>query len=139
MTESSLGMKETRSPEQIVADGDGPGTIALLLARVVKLEVSLAERAVLTRREVFSRGKLQEEMGELGEVLGKQQAFPKGPHPSRSVGENLRSKLSDELTDVEAAIAFYRETYDIPIDQPRFFGKLQLYKGWMEEDERDEG
>ena len=49
--------------------------------------------------------KLTEEIGELGQVIGKLGEFPSGNHPDG--GPQLRQRLEEELADVEAAILYF--------------------------------
>ena len=49
--------------------------------------------------------KLQEEMGELAQVLGKIGPFPTGEHPD---GERpLKERCEDEIADVFAALGYF--------------------------------
>lgn len=49
--------------------------------------------------------KLQEEMGELAQVLGKLGPFPEGEHPD---GERpLKERCEDEIADVFAALGYF--------------------------------
>lgn len=49
--------------------------------------------------------KLQEEMGELQQALGKLCVYTSGKHPD---GKDWRKQLIEELADVEAAITYFR-------------------------------
>lgn len=49
-------------------------------------------------------GKIVEEKDELGTVLGKLMAYPKGDHPD---GSDLYADLHEELADVCAAVEFF--------------------------------
>lgn len=48
--------------------------------------------------------KLQEEMGELQQVLGKLCTYPLNNHPDK---EDWRKKLIEELADVTAALSYF--------------------------------
>lgn len=59
--------------------------------------------------------KVTEEAGELLQVIGKLCNKP--------YSESLRAKLSEELTDLEAAIAYLRSEEGLPLDRDRFMEK----------------
>jgi len=74
--------------------------------------------------------KLQEEMGELQQLLGKLGAFP-GEHPS---GEDIATKVWEEVADVQAALAYFRR-HNAPVSQEtyivkRMTHKLELFETW---------
>lgn len=72
--------------------------------------------------------KLTEEMGELAQVIGKTNVFPDGVHPDG--GPPLAQRFSDELTDLEAAIEYFRTQNTIPRDIVRFDDKLAKFRKW---------
>jgi len=72
--------------------------------------------------------KLVEEMGECLTVLGKLGPFPDGEHPDGN--GHLYDRLRDELADVEAAVAYFRETNGLHDDGERFKEKLEKFRHW---------
>jgi NTP pyrophosphatase (non-canonical NTP hydrolase) len=81
------------------------------------------------RKRVF-RGffKLQEEMGELNQVMGKLGPFPDGKHPDGA--KNLMKRLADEIADVRAAIDYFVGVNGIPVDDDRHKEKLKKFTKW---------
>lgn len=74
--------------------------------------------------------KLQEEMGELAQVLGKIGPFPTGEHPD---GERpLRERCEDECGDVVAALTYFIEVNKLNFDRisKRGDDKLAKFKKW---------
>lgn len=55
--------------------------------------------------------KLTEELGELGQVVGKLIAYPDGDHPDG--GKYLNARLEDEIADVIAACMFVVEAHKL--------------------------
>lgn len=53
----------------------------------------------------FGIGKLIEEIGELGQIVGKLIPFPNGEHPDGKA--NLRERLVDEIADTRAALEYF--------------------------------
>lgn len=82
-------------------------------------------------------GKLLEEAGELGQVIGKLLAYPSGEHPDGK--GNLRGRLEDEIADVIAAldyVALVNELDTMGITDRRN-AKLRRFMNWhMEERQR---
>lgn len=74
--------------------------------------------------------KLQEELGELGQVLGKLGPFPSGDHPDG--GPPLRQRLEDEIADVAAAISYFAHHGGLDADRmaDRCDRKLALFEKW---------
>lgn len=72
--------------------------------------------------------KLTEEAGELIQVLGKLGEFPDGSHPDGN--GSLIVRLNEELTDLEAAIQYFRETNDLALDRNRFLTKMKKFRQW---------
>lgn len=74
--------------------------------------------------------KLTEEIGELGQVIGKVLAFGLYAHPDGTA--SMKRRLEEELADVEAALHFVREALDL--DQAftcqRASEKLELFRKW---------
>lgn len=81
-------------------------------------------------QDILWRGihKLTEEMGELGQVIGKAGAFPVGDHPDG--GPPLRQRFEEELADVEAAILYFREVNNLDPMPARRVEKLQMFRKW---------
>lgn len=50
--------------------------------------------------------KLAEEIGELGQVVGKRLQYPDGPHPDEHREKPLDERMEDEIADVVAACWF---------------------------------
>lgn len=79
--------------------------------------------------------KLQEEMGELNQVMGKLGPFPSGNHPDGA--KDLYDRLLEELADVDAAIRYLLEANHL-IDDPKvdhaYFkrrtDKIKLFRKW---------
>lgn len=89
--------------------------------------------AVLARHETAHHRwkgihKLTEEMGELGQVIGKTNVFPDGVHPDG--GPPLAQRFSNELTDVEAAIQYFRDMNNLQRDIVRYDDKLSKFRTW---------
>lgn len=82
--------------------------------------------------------KLTEEIGELGTIVGKMLQYPTlrrdkdRNHPS---GYNLRVKMSEEMADVEAAIAYVRTALDLPSMDKRRVEKLHTFTHIYKENE----
>ena len=72
--------------------------------------------------------KLIEEMGEVAQVIGKINAFPDGEHPDG--GPPLQQRIADELTDLDAAIQYFREKNGIMSDSVRYTDKLGKFRAW---------
>lgn len=72
--------------------------------------------------------KLIEEMGELSQVIGKLGPFPDGKHPDNN--GSLVVRLNEELTDVEAAIAYFRSMSGLVQDNNRFLDKTRKFNRW---------
>lgn len=74
--------------------------------------------------------KLQEEMGELNQVLGKLGAFPNGKHPDDK--GHLNDRLHEEIGDVYAALDYF--VYMNGLDKMRILErkseKLELFHEW---------
>lgn len=73
----------------------------------------------MTKPTPFQRwkgiAKLNEECGEVVQIIGKLMAYPNGQHPD---GEgDLKQRLGDELADVQAAIEYF--VFRNPIDEIR--------------------
>lgn len=83
----------------------------------------------MTQDQIY-RGyyKLIEEMGETLTELGKLGPFPTDDHPDGKGA--IRDRLDKELTDVQAVIAYFRETNRMPMDVDRFREKLQKFLTW---------
>jgi NTP pyrophosphatase (non-canonical NTP hydrolase) len=80
--------------------------------------------------------KLTEEMGELGQVVGKRQAYPEGPHPDEYREKPLDERMEDEIADVIAACWFVVQKWDLdrPKISARVMEKKALFAKWdMEE------
>lgn len=76
--------------------------------------------------------KLNEECGELIQVIGKIMAYPLGTsHPDG--GPDLTERLSDELADVMAAAEFVLEkNRGIPDTTERWAAKTKRFNAWHE-------
>lgn len=74
--------------------------------------------------------KLIEELGEVAQVAGK--LIATGGEPGHWDGTNLRTRLEDELADLEAAIAFVLEHNDLDADRvaERRAAKLRQFRDW---------
>jgi NTP pyrophosphatase (non-canonical NTP hydrolase) len=74
--------------------------------------------------------KLTEELGELGQVVGKLLAYPEGDHPDG--GRPLRDRLEDETADVIAACMFVIESHklDGSYVHERVEKKLARFRKW---------
>lgn len=74
--------------------------------------------------------KLQEEIGEVGQVLGKLGAFPYGKHPDGA--GDLKHRLEDELADMVAAAEYVigENLLDDKRIQERMTKKLEQFKAW---------
>jgi hypothetical protein len=74
--------------------------------------------------------KLQEEMGDLQQLLGKLGAFP-SEHPS---GEDTVTKVWEEVADVQAALVYFRRHNAPPTQETyivkRMTHKLELFETW---------
>lgn len=76
-------------------------------------------------------GKLTEEMGELGQVVGKKLAyFHTDEHPDG--GAPLSQRLEEEMGDVMAAIAFVVVKFSLDLDKirKRTDMKYALFQKW---------
>lgn len=71
--------------------------------------------------------KLQEEMGELNQAMGKIGAFENGKYWD---GSDLMKPLQDELVDVMAALIYFVKTNNIEFDEARLKHKLAKYEEW---------
>lgn len=74
--------------------------------------------------------KLAEELGELGQVVGKKLQYPEGPHPDGQ--GSLVDRLEDEMGDVIAAMQFVTTKLNL---EPRRIAeramiKLAQFKQW---------
>jgi NTP pyrophosphatase (non-canonical NTP hydrolase) len=91
-----------------------------------------ARQAIRQTPQELWRGihKLQEEMGELAQVLGKLAVAPDNRHWS---GEDLIKPLYDELGDVCAAVDYFVEANRL--DRNRILNrrteKLMIFRGWI--------
>lgn len=76
------------------------------------------------------RSKLVEECGELIQVLGKIDAYGVGKHPDGL--KNLGERLHEEIADVEAALAFVKQSMNLSGKRikKRKQQKLKLYNKW---------
>lgn len=74
--------------------------------------------------------KLQEEMGEVGQILGKLGAFPSGDHPDGA--GDLKRRLEDELSDLTAAINYVVEENILDTNRmhERALNKLKQFRNW---------
>lgn len=72
--------------------------------------------------------KLQEEMGELNQALGKLGPFPHGRHPDG--GKDLRKRVEDELADVSAAITYFASKNGLTVSHDRQVMKLRMFEEW---------
>lgn len=74
--------------------------------------------------------KLTEECGELTQLLGKLAAFPSAPHPDGK--GDLRSRVSDEVADVAAALDYFVETNNLNTYyiRERHDKKLSQFRKW---------
>lgn len=88
--------------------------------------MSAAERAP-TWRGIH---KLQEEIGELGQVLGKIGAYPVGRHPDG--GPPLLDRAEEELADVIAAAHFFIQANQLDHEKilARIDEKFAKFKHW---------
>jgi NTP pyrophosphatase (non-canonical NTP hydrolase) len=77
--------------------------------------------------------KLVEELGEVAQVAGK--LIATGGEPDHWDGTNLRTRLEDELADLEAAIAFVLEHNDLDAGRvaERRAAKLRQFGDWHRE------
>jgi hypothetical protein len=85
-----------------------------------------------TRRHVVGLNKLTEEIGELGQVIGKIGAFPDAEEHPDGKG-HLRIRLEDEIADVQAACQHVIEENNLnklAIGRRRTI-KLAKFKKWM--------
>lgn len=74
--------------------------------------------------------KLQEEMGELAQVLGKLGPFPEGEHPD---GERpLKERCEDEVADVMAVLTYFTKVNKLDFDRisKRADEKLAKFEKW---------
>jgi hypothetical protein len=78
----------------------------------------------------FGIGKLTEESGELGQLLGKALTFPHGPHPDQK--GPLASRLPTEISDLYAALDYFVESnpLDKAIIKNRRKSKLTKFRKW---------
>lgn len=76
------------------------------------------------------RAKLFEETGELIEVLGKVDAYGLAVHPDGK--GDLKTRLEDEIADVQAACKFVAKTHGLDVDriEKRIEFKIARYKRW---------
>ena len=75
--------------------------------------------------------KTQEEMGELGQVLGKLGPYPYGNHPDG--GYNLEIRATMEIADVYASLDYLVATNDLDMRaiMERRAAKLALFRQWV--------
>ena len=67
-------------------------------------------------RSTYGHCKLQEEMGELNQVMGKIAAFPNTEqHPDG--GLPLTQRLEDEIADVQAALDYYVQVNNLDAEK----------------------
>jgi NTP pyrophosphatase (non-canonical NTP hydrolase) len=73
--------------------------------------------------------KLIEEAGEVVQVAGKVLAYGLGPHPDGTI---LKTRIEDEIADVEAALMFVSRSLDLDEDRitERRLRKLNLFLEW---------
>lgn len=75
--------------------------------------------------------KVQEEMGELAQLLGKLGPFPRGKHPD---GKSNRRSLIEEIGDLEATLTYFKEQNfseaEIRDIAARSEIKLKKFKEW---------
>ena len=71
--------------------------------------------------------KLNEEMGELQQILGKLGPFPHGNHPS---GMDLVEAVKNEIADVYAALHYFVHKNKLVIDNEKIDQKLDKYETW---------
>lgn len=81
--------------------------------------------------------KLIEEMGELGQVLGK--LIATGGETEHWDGSDLRRRSEEEAGDVLAALEFFVETNGLRLHviDARFARKLALFRQWHREQSMD--
>lgn len=83
-----------------------------------------------SKRYWFGIGKLTEESGELGQLLGKALTFPHGPHPDKK--GPLAARLPTEIGDLYAALDYFVETN--PLDKTMIENqrksKLTKFRKW---------
>jgi NTP pyrophosphatase (non-canonical NTP hydrolase) len=74
--------------------------------------------------------KLIEELGEVAQVAGK--LIATGGEPGHWDGTNLRTRIEDELADLEAAITFVLEHNDLDAGRvaERRAAKLRQFRDW---------
>ena len=79
--------------------------------------------------------KLVEELGEVAQVAGK--LIATGGEPRHWDGTDLRTRLEDELADLEAAIAFVMQRNELDADRivERRETKLRLFNAWHHQQE----
>lgn len=80
--------------------------------------------------------KLIEELGEVGQVMGRLVAFPDVIDTNHPDGSNLLIRMQEELGDLMAAISFFVESNPV-IDQQainsRCLEKLIRFRGWHDD------
>lgn len=76
--------------------------------------------------------KLAEEIGELGQVVGKRLQYPEGPHPDEYREKPLDERMEDEIGDVIAACWFVvrKRELDKPKVVRRMMEKQALFAQW---------
>lgn len=81
--------------------------------------------------------KLAEEIGELGQVIGKRLQYPDGPHPDEHREKPLDERMEDEMADTLAAITFAirRNGLNGWRILNRQAEKLALFESWDQEPE----
>lgn len=72
--------------------------------------------------------KLTEECGEVLQCIGKLGPFPKLPHPDGK--GRVIDRLNEELTDLEAAIQYFRNTNNLDRIEERFLRKVTQFEDW---------
>lgn len=83
-------------------------------------------------------GKLTEEMGEVGKIVGKLLGYPALQYETDQLhpdGTNLRRELELELGDLTAAIAFVADKLGLNLDtiERQFDKKTALFDQWDQE------
>lgn len=78
--------------------------------------------------------KLAEELGELGQVVGKKLAYMDGDHPDG--GPDLNERMLEEMADVTAAMVMVADKFGLDRTriQQRVEAKLALFIRWDHED-----
>jgi hypothetical protein len=72
--------------------------------------------------------KLQEEMGEVLQLLGKVGAFPVEEHPDG--GGCLKVRLECEIADLEAALSYFKMVNHIRTYRSRRLDKYRQFVAW---------